>query len=101
MTEESTDNAVPPLRAISIAELARYLEAKGADRPCEACGSEKWEVQQPPGFMSTSIGLILESGAVRIPSPVLPTYAVACVNCGSVRSFLAYLVLKWLKANPT
>lgn len=98
MSEDLNDT--PPLRAISIQELSRYLNGKGSVRPCEACGNENWEFQQPGGFMSASMGLVAEDGSVRLPSPVIPTYVIACANCGATRSFLANYVLKWLKANP-
>lgn len=97
---EEVPESIPPLRSLSIPEIARYLEAKKADKPCEACGTVKWEVQQPGGFLSAYIGLISGDGSIKAPGPVIPVYSIACTNCGAVRSFSAYYVLKWLKANP-
>lgn len=101
MTEDPNDDATPPLRALSIDELSSYLNAKGAIRPCEACGSEEWAFQQPNGYLSGQIGLVVQDGGDRPPGAVMPIYVMACLNCGGARSFLAHYVLKWLKANPT
>lgn len=86
----------PDLRAIATDELAKFLEAHNAARPCEACGTEVWEVVNPDGFHGTYIGLL--------PDPtkrggVIPTYSMSCKNCGAMRSFMALRVLRWLTEN--
>lgn len=73
-------------------EVAEKLKEKGAPRPCEACGTNKWSVgdyivtpeglaRYPDGTLSSAPG-----------DPIHPSILLFCDNCGNTKIFNSLLL---------
>jgi hypothetical protein len=71
--------ATAPLRP---AQVALYLKAHNAERPCEACGSKAFTMAPEPDG---------ETGIMR------GVVWLACDGCQCVRTFLRPPIVAWVK----
>jgi hypothetical protein len=72
----------PALTALTGGQVALYMKAKGAGRPCEACGHDEWEMcPERDAALAELRGLV---------------YA-ACRQCALMRTFLRKPIMAWLK----
>lgn len=84
--------SVNEIEPVSVEEFISFLEHKCADSKCPACGNDTFTI------LSSN-----EAGPWRFESDVeneagyhLPTFAVFCRNCGSVRHHTSTIVTKWV-----
>lgn len=87
--------------AISKADVGRFLEAKGATKPCEACGSVdagNWDE------VSQNSRVVLSApkfpGVEIFGADAFGTIMIGCNNCGAVRLHNRGVIEAWLQANP-
>jgi predicted nucleic-acid-binding Zn-ribbon protein len=69
-------------------QIADTLTRKGANRPCERCGSQDFTVLD--GYFRQEVQSDLQN--VNLGGPSIPTFAVACSNCGNLSFFAAKIV---------
>lgn len=62
-------------------QLLERLKKKGADRPCEACGNEEFDVYIDEEGNAATFWMA-SKGTLGFH-----VYMVSCVNCGATRSF--------------
>jgi len=62
-------------------EIAKILGEKGATKPCQRCGNDKFTVID--GFFNFPVHAKLSNNVV-VGGPNVPSALVACVNCGSI-----------------
>ena len=79
---------------IATDQLAAFVDAKSADKPCEACGSETWSVPDPHNEAVLYVKADTDKMYGRRYVPVLTIF---CENCGLIRAFSANLIRKWLR----
>jgi hypothetical protein len=89
------------MTAISKADVGRFLESKGATKPCEACGGVNFGIWDEIGQNSRAV----------IAAPKFPGMDIGgadgfealicgCENCGAVRLHNRTIIANWLQANP-
>jgi hypothetical protein len=69
-------------------QIAETLTQKGANRPCERCGSRDFTVLD--GYFRQEVQDDLKN--VNLGGPSIPTFALACGNCGNLSFFAAKVV---------
>jgi len=88
------------MRWIPEEEVQRYVSAKGALRPCEACGHTAFELLNESSQLAIGPTVVVVNEQGVSNRPIIPLTMLGCVNCGYVRNFLTYIILSWLEANP-
>ena len=84
MSELSDLEPKPAGALLTFGQVALYLKAHNAERPCEACGSSGWAMlPEQPGSFGLNFGVVV----------------MACRICNAVRWFLRPAILKWVRDN--
>ena len=74
-------------------EIQRYLDGKGANNPCEACGNGKWHIIEEP------LKINGQSPFSGFMERVISVVGLGCTQCGNIRFFPLGTVEEWLKEN--
>ena len=80
----------------SISEFNEFLRARNASKPCEACGTDNWELFEHP---TGELGIPIHNWAGEwnsFPSHV-PVIGMVCANCGNIRLHAKRFVEKFFE----
>lgn len=72
-----------PLTPDQIERFQSWMEEKGVDKPCPACGRMEWVTEEVITVPVRARGGLVES------APQIPLVESTCDNCGFVRFFSA------------
>lgn len=75
--------------------LRDLLAARGALKPCPACGARNWMLVKEHG-KAPSIPFVMDDGSTVIPQTHIPATAMICSNCGFIRLHAEKLLEKFL-----
>ncbi|KON91178.1 hypothetical protein AF331_01150 [Rossellomorea marisflavi] len=70
-------------------QIVAGLNHKGANKPCERCGNESFELLD--GYFRQDVQNDLHN--VNLGGPNVPTIATACSNCGNLSFFAVGAIL--------
>lgn len=89
------------MAAISKADVSRFLEAKGATKPCEACGGVNFGIWDEIGQNSRSVIAAPKfPGWEIIGADAFEAVICGCENCGATRIHNRTIIVGWLQDNP-
>ena len=73
-----------PLSEGKLAAVRSYLQGKGANGPCSACGNNAFAVAD-----IVTAPVMPEGGGIALGGPSVPMVQVVCSRCGCIRFFAA------------
>ena len=80
---------------LSAKDIGLYLAAKGAEQPCQACGSSDWRLHdEAQDECGTAIALFKLDNPGR--QSIKPTVTIICRQCAAVRQFVRAAVASWV-----
>ncbi len=88
-TGENRSGNVDVVRAVD--RLRHFFTLRGVSSECPACKHTSWSVAVEGGLTAALI-MTNEAAETTLPTPVLPTYTLACNNCGFLRSHAKAIV---------
>ena len=66
-------------------KIAKFLEGKGAVRPCDSCGQTAWTI----GDHLLAANIHTPGGGLTIGGLTYPQVLLVCRNCFNTRSYMA------------
>lgn len=99
--EEGNKNPIDQTKAsLTADELMRFFAfAKDKDL-CPCCGSDTWDLAEPPSDLKFNLLTTLPNGELIQKPPKMPLIVLLCTQCFFVRQHAMKPLLKWLSDNP-
>lgn len=87
----------PSVEGITQDDIKEFILAKVTNHFCPACSSNAWSLLGDDEHVLALMAL-RSNGAFSMPPPSMPVAAMACTNCGYVRSHALGAIAKWKTA---
>jgi hypothetical protein len=94
---DTTSRKLTELAGLTFEDIQKFLQERVKNHACPACAHNDWRLVGDTEHFTSYIG-IPRSGDFPLPPPSIPVAAIACSNCGYIRSHALTLIALWKEA---